>query len=230
MKKLTALAIGTIACSFAAAQFTVYNNGVADGVNGWRPTANWDPNGVIDDFQVPSTTGSGTTFDTIRVEIIDGTTGVGISSTVTAGRIRIYALGGGTLAGLDFNTAIPVYDQSFSVGGGNMTKTLAGITMFGRDLEYFDFKGPSTSLAAGRYGLMYNVPGAGPIDHFWATSTAPAPGETPDIAAVFGPGLNSAVGSQSLAFKLTAVPEPGTMAALGLGLAAIAARRRRKKA
>jgi hypothetical protein len=230
MRKTLCLLVGAMACTFASAQFTVYDNGVANGINGWAPSAGWDSQGVIDDFTLASTTGSGTTFDHIRIEVIDGTTPINEVSAATSAQVKIYALGGGGIAALDFDVDIPVFDMMFTVGAGTMTKTLSGSQLFGRDLEYFDFFAPSTNLGAGHFGLWYNLPGQGVTDHFWATSTAPAPGETPDFGAVFGSGVNSALTDPSLAFNMTAVPEPGSMIAISLGIAALAARKRRKKA
>lgn len=205
----------------------VWDNGVANGVNGVLPTAGWDIAGVIDNFNLPS--GAGTIFNQVRIETIDATAGPGQPSTVDEARIRIYELGPGGLAGLTFGVDVPVFDQTYSEAAGTMTEIDSGIDMFGFDLLYFDLSGPETDLGPGEFALFVNYPDApAGVNTYIAYSAHPF---TNDDARVFGTGadglpLNSPFAIPSdVAFNLS-IPEPATLSLLGIGALALLRRRR----
>lgn len=204
-----------------------YTNGTFNGTNGIKPSANWDPQGIVNDFTFTS---GNSTFNKIRLEMIDGTTGVGTISTVDTVRVRIYNLGTGTIAGLDYNTSVPVFDTTYTKAGGTFVDTLSGGQAFGRDVEFWDLSNSATNLGAGHFGLFVMLTGhvESTLDCFWGTSTPAVAG---DAAAVFGPGLNSAqaAGNNEHAFTMFApVPEPASMTALALGALALLRKRRNR--
>ena len=222
LNKYLVLAAATLVTSGAYAQ--VYSNGVANGTNGVRPTANWDPQGIIHDFTV---TGGNQAMANIRIELIDLTTPVGTFSTPTSVRIEFYDLGAGSIADLVHGTNTPFYDHTYT--GSEFVKTLSGLTFFGGDLEYWDLTTSVYNFAApGHFAMFMTMPGTGAVPIFWASSTPTVPGNP---GAVFGPGINSQLvdpTNSEHAFTINAVPEPGTFVAIGLGLAALALRRRSK--
>jgi len=128
-----------------------------------------------------------------------------------------------------------VYTDLFRVSGTTQTSTA-------RQIQFLTIDFGSVNLAAGSYWIAFNASGTG------------ASGPWAPYLATTGPGAQQASGSanamqqigaagawnavvdggfqQDLPFYLNGqpVPEPASMIALGLGAAAIAARRRRKKA
>jgi hypothetical protein len=225
MRKVALLALVCCGAAAANAQFA-YTNGVFNGTNGIRPSANWDPIGIVNDFTL---TAGNTTFQKIRLEWIDGTTPVGTISSVQSVRVRMYDLTGRTISQMVHDTEVAIYDQTFTKGGGTFVDTLSGNTAFSRDVEFWDLMGPITNLGAGHRAIFVTLPGSGPIDSFWGTSTPLVAGD-PD--AVFGSNLNSqnGAGNNEHSFHLyQPVPEPGTMIALGLGAVALIRRRRSAK-
>ncbi len=201
----------------------VWDNGVANGVNAITPTAGWDANGIIDDFVLPD--GGGTAFSGIRVEMIDGTTPLGTgTSTIQSFRARIYEISTG-LDELDFDISVPVFDSTYSIGDGNLTQVDSGQDFFTRDLIYFDASGPATDLGPGTFALFINFPGTGVVDSYlgYSDGNLGQPGQT---ARVFGSGVNGEFGAPSdVAFNLS-IPEPASIALLGLGAMALIRRRR----
>ncbi len=202
----------------------VWDNGIANGVNGVLPTAGWDIAGVMDNFNLPS--GAGTAFDTVHIETIDATSGPGSPSTINEARIRVYELGAGGMSALDFDSDIPVFDQSYSEAGGTMTEVDSGVDMFGFDLIYFDLAGPATDLGPGEFALFVNYPDApAGVNTYIAYSDHPFTSGVDD-ARVFGSGINSGFTTPSdVAFNLS-IPEPATLSLLGLGALAMIRRRR----
>ena len=221
MKKYLVLAASLLVASGAFAQ--VYTNGTADGVNGARPTANWDPQGIIHDFTVVA---GNQQMHSIRVEMIDLTTPVGTFSTPTSVRIEFYDLGAGTILDLVHGVNLPFYDHTYT--GSEFVKSFSGFQYFNGDLEYWDLTTSVYNFAApAHFAMFMTLPGTGPDPIFWATSAPAVPG---DPGSVFGPGINSTLsaGNTEHAFTINAVPEPGTFIAIGLGLAGLALARRRK--
>jgi hypothetical protein len=162
---------------------SVWDNGDADGVNGYRPTLNWDPLGIIDDFQFEADA----TFNCIRVEIIEGTTPMGVPSDIMSARVRIYNAPNGLYA-LDWPTdgPNPLYDITYQKADGSMMEIDSGVDYFSRDLVWFDLCGEAMSLGPGNYGIFVIFPGRGPDDFFWATATN-AHGN--DAGGVWGPDV-----------------------------------------
>ncbi len=166
------------------ADASVWDNNVADGTNGARPTVNWDPNGMIDDVQLESQTD----FTCIRVEVAEGTTPPGVPSDIQSTRIRIYDAPNG-MGSLDWPTdgPNPVFDYTYQKSDFSMMEIDSGGDLFGRDHVYFDLCGPNISLPAGNYGVFLTFPGRGPDDFFWLSATNAHANETNYI---WGPDVN----------------------------------------
>ncbi len=175
-----------------------FDNEPADLVNGVRPAANWDPLGVLEDFDLSIASD----ITCMRAEFIEGTTPLGEPSNIESARIRIYDAPNGTHA-LRWNTdgENPVFDHTFSKINGDMDETDSDMDAFGRDLVYFDFCGETISLEAGNYGVFITFPGRGGEDFFWA-STSNSHGNLE--SAIWGTTINepspSGIGEMSFHF------------------------------
>lgn len=200
----------------------MWDNGPFNGLNGLRPTDNWDPLGLMDDLTIPQ--GSGTAFNSVHIEQADGTSPLGQPSLIDTMRIRIYEVPAGGMGGLDHDIDVPVFDQTFSEAGGDLVETDSGEDAFGRDLVYFDATLDAPwDLGAGTFAMFLTYPGQGPIDSFWVSSSPAIPGE---IAHVFGPGLNTPnTFGLDMAFNL-GIPEPASLSLLAIGALAMLRRRR----
>jgi hypothetical protein len=208
-----------LACGGSASAQVVYTNGSFNNLSSVSPQ-NWDPNGIIQDF--PS---EASQFNRIRIEAQDSTTPVGQVSSITAARIRIYALVGRPLSALSF-TETPVFDRTYTTGANTLRKTLSGFVRGGADVEYFDLIGEG-ALGVGTYAMFYNLPGHQGTSHYWLSSTPPFPG---GAARIFGPGINGAIGGPDNEGAFTIyrdiVPEPATMFGLAAGIGLLIRRRR----
>jgi len=210
----------------AGASAQVYSNGTANGVNGVRPTANWDPQGIIHDFTV---TAGNQSMGSIRIEMIDLTNPVGTFSTPDDITIEFYDLAGpGTVQNLVHGVDVPFYTHTYTMGSGEMVKSFSGFQYFGGDLEYWDLTTAAYNFASpGHFAMFFWMPGTGPEAVFIASSVPAVAG---DPGSVFGPGINSVLTGDNAegAFTINAVPEPSTFLAVFAGLGLLVASRRRK--
>ncbi len=178
---------------------SLWDNGVADLVNGYRPSANWDPLGIIDDIQLTASSD----VSCFRIEIIEGTTPLGDPSNIMSMRVRIYDAPNGIYAlAWDVDGANPVFDYTFDKTTGNLDEIDSGVDAFARDLVWFDACDPAATvtLAAGTYGVFVNFPGRGPDDFFWATATNSHANE---LSAVWGETINiPSANTADMAFHL----------------------------
>jgi len=188
---------------------SIWDNGVFDSFAAFRPFENWDPLGIIDDFQLDEPT----SVSCIRVEFGEGTTPLYALSDIMSIRARIYNLPGGSINNLDWATDSdnPVFDYVYTKAAGELDETLTGEILEGFDLVYFDLCGERINLDAGSYGLFLTFPGRvapveGPDDFFWASAD-----NTPenDGSAIWGPTWNPPIpgftfgyGFYELAFHL----------------------------
>ncbi len=201
----------------------VWDNGVANGINGVRPTPEWDPSGLIDNF---SFSAGNSAFNAMRVEMIDGTFPQGTPDTlITAMRLQVFEMPAGGMGALLHGVDAPVFDRTYTRASGDLTVSDSGQDMFNRDLLYLDVLGPAEDLGPGAFVAFVNFPGTGPEDTFWAYSDHPFTGGVDD-ARVFGPGVNSSFSTPSdLAWTLS-IPEPASLALLAFGALALVRRRR----
>jgi hypothetical protein len=144
-------------------------------------------------------------------------------ATLTSADVGLYVLPGDTPSSLTWSFGTSFFDASLGTG----TST-PGNTYWGSGFDYYDiydstFSLPSISLAAGTYYLSLSGMTTENQNIFWDENDGPS-------SAMQNQGTG-AIGSES--FRLysgTTIPEPGTFAALGFGLASLAglALRRRK--
>jgi hypothetical protein len=239
VKKLAIIAIAAVA---GAANAAVYSNGpVTDGVNssniaiskliapgslfgaGAQVSAN---NAVADDFVV---TGPGWNVSRISFFMYQ-TNATSTTFTFTGANASI-------VTGSDPNGGTSVYSATGAAvsNGGFVGYRVASTTpdVTNRPIFRVDITGLNINLAPGAHTLRWSVNGSlasGP----WAPPVAPfaAGNATQSInGAPYAPLLDAGLAQQmTLPFEVeyTPVPEPATMLALGAGIAAVAARRRRK--
>ena len=160
---------------------SIYDNGDHDLVNGTRPTANWDPQGMIDDFSLDAPAD----ISCFRVEFIDISTPPDTPSGITDVRIRIYDAPDGLYA-LDWavDGDFPVFDYTYT--GADLNEIDSGFDNFGGDVIYFDLcTEVGVTLPAGNYGMFLTFPGVGPIGLYFAS----APANGTEFCAVWGSTL-----------------------------------------
>jgi hypothetical protein len=150
-----------------------YDSGTADFVNGLRPDGGWAYYGVADDF-VLTQAAEGTC---LRFDMYDFV-GSGNLNTV---RVRIYDNPSGLMNLGSFWSAIPLFDQTYSVGAGTLTISDTGQDLYYYDLLRFVGTGPAYSLAAGSYAVHLTFPDTWDAG-FWATSGT----DGSDCAVIWG--------------------------------------------
>lgn len=151
----------------------VFDNGVADLVQGVRPGLGWTEAGVADDFDLLA---GESIIAKIRVDML-GFFGSGNLETM---RVRIFSNPAGLLNLGSFAEAVPVYDQTFSVANGNLSISDTGLDLQNFDLLRLEATGPVVDLGPGSFALHLGFPGS--PDGYWATSGADAS----DCAIIWG--------------------------------------------
>ncbi|MCW5946138.1 MAG: PEP-CTERM sorting domain-containing protein [Fimbriimonadales bacterium] len=136
--------------------------------------------------------------------------------------LRIYNDSAGNVGSEVFNTTVakastnPTATGQQNSLGGNVYRQEAAVAV---------------NLLAGNYWLSIGSVNISPGDDAWVWSAAQNTYDDKFAAELgFGNGYQTFTGSGDLSFQIEGdpVPEPATMLALGVGLAALAARRRRK--
>lgn len=215
--KLFAIAILAGAVSAANAAVLWDNNVIPNGVNGRALSPPAFPNiRVVDDINVG---GPGWIVNMVKFNILEDVNFTR-GSTVD---IYIYNDNGGapgtlntTWAGLSFN----------AINTGN--------SYFGRPDFQYDVSVPNQVLTPGTYWIgMRNPNGGGSGTNYWMTSDGgpDGTGTSTGYFSLDGGTTWQAEGAgwqHAFVIEGQPVPEPATMLAIGAGLAALAARRRRK--
>lgn len=144
-----------------------------------------------------------------------------------------YGIGAAPIAGTGLTAASSFTNAFMSVGGQGVYRVTTGdFSGSTRRIQETTITGLNITLTAGTYWLSWNN-----------TGTSFSPG-LPNSLAVYGknavqdtgtgfvPLVNGNLGGVDMAFKITSspVPEPASMAALGMGALALIRRRRNKKA
>ncbi|MCC7435263.1 MAG: PEP-CTERM sorting domain-containing protein [Methanoregulaceae archaeon] len=118
-----------------------------------------------------------------------------------------------------------------TVEGGIVPKAGFTITQLGASIaggpEYMFELATNFNLAAGNYHLNIGSINVASQDDAWAWSTSSQGNGTYSYSFFDTMGWQSEMGNLAFEFEGTAVPEPATMAALGLGVAAMLRRRRK---
>jgi len=214
--KLFAIAILAGAVSAANAAVLWDNNVIPNGVNGRAISPPAFPNiRVVDDIDVG---GPGWIVNTLRAFIIDDTAW----SSGNTIDVYVYNDASGVPGGLHANWA-----------GLSFTKT-AGASYFGRPGFTYNINVGGMNLAPGRYWIgMRNPNASGSGTNYWMTSDGGPDGASSstgyfslDGGTTWGP--EGSGWHHAFVIEGNPVPEPATMLAIGAGLAALAARRRRK--
>jgi hypothetical protein len=152
-------------CEAPDCQLMVYDSGIADGVNGVRPSAGWTQAGVIDDFFVPDV--DGTAWKCVHVEVI-----IDAGAAYDPMQVKIYALPGvpPSIYNLgNYSAEVPICDTTYSTASSTLTLTDSGIDMFGRDLYYMDGWGPECDPGEGVFGFHLTFPGTAAFG-YWGSS------------------------------------------------------------
>ena len=160
---------------------SIWDNGTADGQNANRPTAGWDPIGMLQDFVVEQAADA----SCYRVQFIDTD-----PTNPQSARLRLYSVPTGNMYDLVWSVdgVSPIFDYTYTRASGDMTVTDSGIDIFGFDVWNYDLCGPTAALSAGTYAMFVNFPGVGAVGVWWATSTPAVP---LGLSAVWGPGIET---------------------------------------
>ncbi|GIV01452.1 MAG: hypothetical protein KatS3mg015_0282 [Fimbriimonadales bacterium] len=215
--KLFAIAILAGAVSAANAAVLWDNNLTPNGFNGRAISPPAFPNiRVVDDIVVG---GPGWIIDRFNMNIID-------DSTFQAGNdmdVYIYNDNSGTPGSLHSYNA-----------GLSFTRTATGLTYFGRADYNYSIDMGGLNLGPGTYWIgARNANASGSGTNYWMTSDGgpDGAGTSTGYFSLDGGNTFSAEGAgwhHAFTIEGNPVPEPATMLAIGAGLAALAARRRRK--
>ncbi len=215
--KLFAIAILAGAVSAANAAVLWDNNLTPDGFDGRAISPPAFPNiRVVDDIVVG---GPGWIIQRFNMNIID-------DATFSAGNdmdVYVYNNNGGVPGSL--NT---------SLTGLSFTRTATGLTYFGRADYNYSINVPNLNLGPGTYWIgARNANASGSGTNYWMTSNGGPDGAgtstgyfSLDSGTTWQP--EGAGWQHAFTIEGNPVPEPATMLAIGAGLAALAARRRRK--
>lgn len=169
-------------CQLGSLVDLVFDNGFADLVSGIVPSAGWTNAGLADDFDlVPGAS----TVRGFRVDMFE-TAGSGNLQTM---RIQIFPNPNGLVNLGSYAAAVPVYDQTFSVGAGDLTITDTGQDLSGFDLLRFEAIGPNAHISPGSYALHLSFPGSGTVG-YWTTAGT----DESDCAIVWGPSVDTPQG------------------------------------
>lgn len=215
MKRIFA-ALALVCAGISAQARVLWDNNVVTNGNGGRAIS---PPGfpnirVVEDIRVG---GPGWIVDAVRAFIIEETAW----SSGNTMDVYIYNDNSGVPGGLHANWA-----------GLSFTKT-AGATYFGRPGFTYNINVGGMNLAPGNYWIgMRNPNGSGSGTNYWMTSDGGPDGAGTSHGYFSLDGGNTWMPEGSgyhHAFRIEGefVPEPSTILAVGAGLAALAARRRR---
>jgi hypothetical protein len=143
----------------------VFDAGVCDGVNGGRPTAGWDVDGVVVPFAVPQGS-NGLTFNKVHVDLLDFA-----QTDMPAMQVRMYALPTGSIVAdlPSFAAAVAIFDHTYTVASGELVITTRAECYVGAGAWNYDATGPSFTFTPGAYAMFVNFPGSGAVN-YWASA------------------------------------------------------------
>lgn len=215
--KLFAIAILAGAVSAANAAVLWDNNIIPNGVNGRAISPPAFPNiRVVDDVRVG---GPGWIVDTLKMSIIED------ANWTHGGNIDVYIYNDASGAPGGLNAAL---------NGLGFNRVATGNSYFGRAEYRYEINMGGHVMAPGTYWVgARNANGGGAGTNYWMTSNGgpDGAGSSTGYFSLNGGSTWSPEGTgwhHAFVIEGNPVPEPATMLAIGAGLAALAARRRRK--